>query len=412
VVCGGLEFNSDGSFTPESITILQDHGVDVATEVHTVVNEVKEEVVRSANEFIEAHKDDMVSVARSHLNTNGTRFSDGNELRFDWGGVNNTGVSTDGEIVMTVERMTTDGSSHNGINEDITALIAEGKAKLAISLSMGTQKQVFFADILPDSTVHIDASLGGPGSAFEIIDGHAVFNGAMAEVVAVEDVPNELGDTVMSVFATHKGTGYSADGMFKDIGITPIAQDTVITTLGEPRVQPDTMIPVVPIPTGRVPLETEVRPQEEKKGDEENTDPTKGDEKDKRGESKSEQQKNESGNSEETEDGEKAGEVNKKEQQMNEYNRYGMLDKQTFAWFENGQVKKLEVPASIDIELKQSYSNSQFGPVVLADIFHGTEHLKGFIYVNKGEPWFVPSSNGIKVGGEFVSLKDKFKELL
>lgn len=432
-ICGGLGFNPDGTFTSDSLNILHDHGINIEDQTHIIAHDVEAPISRTAEQYAEAHRDQMTEVARSYFNENGTAYSDGNEIRLDLGGVNNSGIRADGQYEFSVDRMTSEGSSHNGINENIQELIKEGKAKLALTLSRGTQKLAFMFDINPDNSIVIDPNSEAGRILLENVDGHAVFKGAMAEVVAVGDNVNNKGEEVVRMFATYTGEGYN-----QPIGIEDTVKDTVFdvshtTTLDVP--MPDTIIsppPVIPVIPHR-PLEPEdkenitddvidkVNKKKEETVEENKEDKIKVGTADiKTNQDESNEASSESiiepkisGVDTGFNEGDPQIEVSTlNSNTVNEQKHFGMVDDNTFAWFGRGKENTLKVPEGINLQLKQVATNSDFGEVMTVDLYHGNTLEKGFITIKDNEPYFVFSKRGIKADGEPILLKEKFDKIL
>lgn len=174
---------------------------------------------------------------------NDTVAFDENELRTNWGGENGTGIDKNGNYVLDVSHMTPDGSSHAGLNANAQELLAEGKLKMLVSLSAGTQDQVFELPINTDGHIIVDPNTEIGRIAFENVGGQAKFIGGFAEI------GHDLGNNNFTMLSTVVGTGVDNITDAVPAGIPQ-------TILGVPIQQMDgwTMPPFIPL-IPRTPLE-------------------------------------------------------------------------------------------------------------------------------------------------------------
>ena len=202
---GGLTLEKNGSFTPHSLEVLKDHHVSIS-DTGGVVSTGEKTITQhmSVKQYNTLHSQDTKHVTRDFWYDNNTARPDENELKLWWGGDNNNGVGSDGNVQMNVSHMTTGGSIHDGEHTSWAQDAREGKLKLAVSGSRGTQSQVYFVEVKPNGV--IDIPKDNPASKFFSIDknGQATFNGAYAEVVQVK---GEVGGvTHIAPLATEVGS--------------------------------------------------------------------------------------------------------------------------------------------------------------------------------------------------------------
>ena len=217
-----------------------------STESYVDKSFVTENVPRTPDEYIDAHPDKFTHVHRELWFANDTHSTfDKNELKLHWGGQG--GVDADGNYVFNVAHMTADGSYENGLSTNAQQLVGEDRMKIALSMTRGTQNNVFFVDVDANGNAHIgkDSFIGQ--SLFETdANGHAQYNGAFAEAVELTGQEPD-GRTNMRMLATVVGENNPKSGMDQ---ITKI-----ITTEGERTVGKPIELPFVAPINGRRGLE-------------------------------------------------------------------------------------------------------------------------------------------------------------
>lgn len=202
----GLTLDKNGSFTPESLAQLKEHNISVADTGGMVPGEDKLVPQNmSVEQYNILHSASTTHVTRDFPYDSNTTIPDNNEKRLWWAGEGDKGLGKDGTTIqMSVSHMTATGSFHGNNHVSWAQAAHEGKLKLAVSASRGTQTHVYFVDIKPNGA--IDIPKDNPSSKFFSIakDGQVEFNGAYAEVVEVRD---KVGDvTHIAPLATEVGS--------------------------------------------------------------------------------------------------------------------------------------------------------------------------------------------------------------
>jgi hypothetical protein len=133
-----------------------------------------------------------------------------NELKLDMGGVGGSGFDADGNFVMNISRMTSEGSFTDNLSIDAQDLMKSGKLSLAFSLTEGTQTHPFIFEIKPNGDIVVDKG----NELFEILarknaEGSADFLGRFAEVVQTVGERSDGSIDVMTL-ATFEGGGNDA----------------------------------------------------------------------------------------------------------------------------------------------------------------------------------------------------------
>ena len=260
VIVGGLLFDEHGQLTPESIQALHDKGVSMAEKTAAITKQVTEHVNMNAKDYVEAHSKGMTEIHRHMWYDNDTVGKyDKNELGLHWGG--DHGTDGHGNYVMSVKSMLPAGSFHAGSSTDPMELMKTGHLKLLLSVSQGTQHQVFEVPVDAHGNVVIDGN--SPAGALYHMDtnGHAIFDGEFAEIA--RDLGAEKdGAKGFEIIATHIGRGVKTIGDDITRQVTedekgsffsmPLVGDQLATPAGvEP---PVIWPPVIPFPP-RTPLE-------------------------------------------------------------------------------------------------------------------------------------------------------------
>jgi len=240
---GDISLTPEGQLTAESQAALAKAGIDWIPQQNQIAG------TPGARDIINSHGEETVSIDRSLWYNNDTpHIFDKNELKLLLGGINGSGLDADGNFVFNVSRMTPDGSFHTlssgqVLSADAPDLIKKGLLKFFISVSKGTQNQVFELPIQPNGTVVIppDSFLA---SLFTVsANGTVQFEGQYMEVAQTMGISN--GKEVVRILATQVGKGLSESSTF----ITNVVHNIGIhlANLWE-------MSPIVPL-FGRRPLE-------------------------------------------------------------------------------------------------------------------------------------------------------------
>ncbi len=252
VIASGLFIGSDGTFDAASAETLRKLGASlVEADTFTTHSEIVTERVATWD-WLHEHAPDVNQIKRDIWFGNDTPSPvfDFNEQGLDWGKV--AGVNADGDFVMDMSSMTSDGS-WQGI-EEVDALAEMANGKLRLVLTMNESSQNHAVEILFDEhgQAIIPADSDIARTFFAVKDGKAVFLGKYAEV-AVSRGFDEKGVHHLGILATHIGKGLKEGVLTREIGECIPEHVTHITL---PHSQPPTLImpPILPL-RPRTPLE-------------------------------------------------------------------------------------------------------------------------------------------------------------
>ncbi len=255
VLNSGIDFNEDGGLTDASKKALAEQGILIRDPQTTSVVTEKMVESRTGNRLLEEHKDYILDnshrISRGPWLENDTPTPDGNELKLMGD------FQQDGTYRFSVDHMTPDGSKHAGLSPDVRALMAEGKLKILLSMSRGTQNQVFEVNI--DSTGH--AIINPNTELGKIFIGGNGTPKFMAKFSEVAEVTGAKGAAErVQIFATAVGEGLDTSPETITNGVEKVTEQFTSTRWDLPadwRMDPPFIIPLV----GRKPLE----PAESKK---------------------------------------------------------------------------------------------------------------------------------------------------
>lgn len=242
-IADNLPLNPDQSFTDEALRILSDHGL--ATESHQALITGTETIQASAEDYTQDHPGLFTRVMRGLWNDNNTPkpVFDLNEKNFD--------IIEDklGNIVLSAKRMIPEGSFHDKHMADAIALAKEGKLKVLLSLTKGTQRFVrsFVMNenmqvvLDPHSMTDVDKLMfAGSGKALRFVGGFA----EIAETLG----HNSDGIEQVGLLATVEGAG------------VPSIEDTITTASDRAVTSIHSLAPLmegpwfIPVPQSREPL--------------------------------------------------------------------------------------------------------------------------------------------------------------
>ena len=179
-----LNFDTNGNIDMESMSRLGGDGI-ISSASHNIINSTNE-VTENAHNYINNHSGSVHHIARDGWYDNNTNkpIFEQNELKLHWGGDNgSTGIDTKGNYVFNVSHMTNDGSFHQQFSVDAQEQIKKGGLKMVLSLTQGTQHQVFEVPVDTNGNAVIDPNSEIGKLFFSTENGHAVFKGRFAEVV-------------------------------------------------------------------------------------------------------------------------------------------------------------------------------------------------------------------------------------
>ncbi|TSA43748.1 hypothetical protein D4R49_02360 [bacterium] len=197
----------------------------------------------TASEYLEHHKlGTHISRDGWYDNDTPKPVFDKNELKLWWGGEKNTGIDASGNYVFSARHMVPEGSYHGGLSANAQELMKEGKLKMLLSLSQGTQAHPIELPINADGTVTIDPKSEIGKLFFAEKGGKATFLGRFAEVAQLTGAKD--GTDHVRILATHIGKGVDelTDVITKEI--PPVAPSYFL-------IDPPPFIPIY----GRTPLE-------------------------------------------------------------------------------------------------------------------------------------------------------------
>ncbi len=240
-----LHFDASGNLDADSLNRLGADGV-IANTTHNIIDSTKE-VTTSAEDYVKNHPEGTTHIARDGWYGNDTPkpIFDQNELKLWWGGDSNTGLDANGNYVFDASHMTSGGSFQDGLSVDAQEKIKNGGLKMLLSLTQGTQNQVFEVPIDVNGIATIDPDSEVGKLFFSTENGKAIFHGRFAEVA--ESFGTHDGAEHVKILATHVGEGLDGiKDIVKDHTDIPIYHfDTPLDT------EPPYFIPLV----ARTPLE-------------------------------------------------------------------------------------------------------------------------------------------------------------
>jgi hypothetical protein len=241
-----LALTKDGTLTAPSIDALNRNGLHLLENHDLVSNETQVEDKVTAKEFLKNHDDLATKVTRDFWYDNDTSMywengvhkgADYNEL-----GLWNPEYEKGGNISISTN-LSNKGSWHGNNRAHWQRLATEGKLQIALSLTQGTQSEVFFVPIDADGKAVIgkDSPLY---SLFGERGGHPDFNGRYTEIVEVHDVDKD-GVTHIRPIATDIGPGHKNFTDFVSTTETRLVSDYALEYTGPPD---DVLIPpIIPL---------------------------------------------------------------------------------------------------------------------------------------------------------------------
>ena len=234
VYCPGLEIDANGKLTDASKVLLADKGAIVSESVKHIEQMVPGKT--TVKDFIDNHDEIFTKIKRTLWYDNDTPkpVFDKNELGTDWGGENGSGVDKEGNFVMNIKRMVSSGSYHNNFSVDATKGMSEGKLKLLLTVSQGTQDQVIPVDVDAAGNIVIDKSSEAGKLLFGVDENdHAVFKGRFAE--AAEMMGEKDGVEQVRILSTVVGKGINfPEGAKSIVDNIPAVIDTPETIVNIP----------------------------------------------------------------------------------------------------------------------------------------------------------------------------------
>ncbi|KKW23875.1 MAG: hypothetical protein UY70_C0021G0019 [Candidatus Kaiserbacteria bacterium GW2011_GWB1_52_6] len=266
-VASGLTVDSAGLFTPESHAILKANNLALSVPEDKMAPGLPALVAAvtpagpahpmSASDYLSSRSSEMQTIKRVlwyDNNTPAPKF-DKNELRLWQGGVNDTGVDKNGNYAYSVRALMEKGSYHGKHHINARELMRGGKLKLLLSLTKGTQNQVFEVPIDAKGNAIIDPRSEAGRTLFSTVNGKMQYMGGFAEVA--HTVGTKDGIEQVRILATEVGRN---EPMLPYVPQppAPIIEETPPIQWTETRLQTGEPIgdlpPIIPI-MGRRPLE-------------------------------------------------------------------------------------------------------------------------------------------------------------
>ena len=182
VILNYFTVNENGTLTDEAKEAFLKEGIRFDEYISSVE---ADDIVREITDdkFVENHADATEHIKRDlwYGNDTPSPLFDKNELKLDWGGVDGKGIDANGNYVFDMSRMTEGGSFQGLESADAKELLAEGKLKILLSASDGTQSHPFEVTLNPDGSATIDPD-SPAGKLFDMHNGKAEFLGRYAKV--------------------------------------------------------------------------------------------------------------------------------------------------------------------------------------------------------------------------------------
>lgn len=252
-----LDLDASGNLSPEAQEILARS--DIFVQHSIVAGQTLEHFEGTPNDYLAKYPEGSHRIHRELWYDNDTPkpVFDKNELETVWGGSNGTGVDANGNFVFNVKGMTADGSYHNGASLNAAETTNRGGLKMLLSLSRGTQHQVFEVPIDANGNAIIDKDSTLAKMMFENQGGRAVFNGQFAEVAHSTGMAEDGAENVR-VLSTVVGKGI--DNMQGDFVVPGNVSNIRFDVPADWQWD---VPPVVPI-FGRRPLERGAHPEKKK----------------------------------------------------------------------------------------------------------------------------------------------------
>ncbi|MFC1640797.1 glycosyltransferase, partial [Patescibacteria group bacterium] len=240
--------NADGTVTDESMAALEAAGGGAGfAVVKSPVEGIRTETITETPKDFVAQNDSAFSRIKRILwydNDTPKPVFDKNELRLD------LGKDANGNIVFSAARMTPDGSSAGPFSVDAQQAAGDGKLKMLLSLSEGTQNTVVEVPIDAAGNAVIDPASDIGKTFFGVnAQGNTEFLGRFAEVA--EHYPSGPDLERVRILATAEGAGISSFTRTIETPFVDIDTATLVGIPSDPIIDPPPIIPIF----GRRPLE-------------------------------------------------------------------------------------------------------------------------------------------------------------
>jgi hypothetical protein len=246
IVSDKIQFNG-GKLTQASEEILKENEVYITNTVTHVTNH--ENVTIGPKEVVDKHPEMFHKIQRKFWYDNDTPKSDLNELKTHFGGVSGTGIDSQGNYVMSINKMTSDGSFHKDLSVDAQEVMKNGGLKMLLSLSEDSQSNVVEVPIDEHGQAILDPNSEIAKMFFKNENGHLKFTGKFMEIGQSIGMTKD-GIEQFNLLSTVVGPGQETISTIKDVIVdNPVTSFEVTDHL--PYVEPPVFIPIF----GRTPLE-------------------------------------------------------------------------------------------------------------------------------------------------------------
>lgn len=208
-----LKTNADGTLTPEARATLAEAGFNIGREgtVFGPPDIIQHNVNANPNSIVQNHSDLTTHVNRDYWYYNDTpmRWENGHLVGADHNelGLWNPTRDANGNIHIRTN-MTENGSWTGAERANWAQLASEGKLQVALSLSNGTQHEVFMVPINANGEAIINSDTV-PARFFTEGQGEVSFMGKFTEVVEIRGVDPD-GTTHIAPLATDVGRGLNS----------------------------------------------------------------------------------------------------------------------------------------------------------------------------------------------------------
>jgi hypothetical protein len=217
-----LNFTPNGDLTDASKDLLAKD--KILTTFAQTGGKVTEHIKMKAEEYVNKHPELTTKIHREWMGNNTPMYPDPdhpghllgadlNELRTQFGGINNTGIDAKGNFVFNVQHMTNDGSFQDGLSPVMAHdEMKKGGLTLLLSVTRGLQHTVFKVPIDANGNAIIDPKSAIGQMMFQNVKGHAVFTGQFAEIGHLRGLAPDGGEN-MQILGTHIGTGHPGEAI-------------------------------------------------------------------------------------------------------------------------------------------------------------------------------------------------------
>jgi hypothetical protein len=248
-VARNIVFGPDGQLSKQSAEQLAKDGFGVHVTHHAFTANKLETTTQqvAAGSYVDSHPQEFTNIHRDLWYDNNSPVPVQNQLATWWGGNNNNGVDGSGNFVLNVDHMTPNGTYQGNQSVNPHDLLANHQLALAVSVDQGHQSQVVMIPFNSDGNVVINGKDPVLSNVFSNQNGHAVFNGAYAEVVQINN--QNPGLTNVNVLGTLVGSNNPNNITENVQTVVHTSGIHVVTHIEAPEQQslPIEVAPVIPI---------------------------------------------------------------------------------------------------------------------------------------------------------------------